>query len=176
MKNLITIIFLMCCGCQYHLDRSEITLSGKYVVSRLELTNVSNTWDTDSLYLIGTTFKSGGVLPHPFDSIRMNHFYIHLNYSTIKMNLLGTNQYGQDVWEYGNPPDEIFYSVLGNNAYFGGYIKFSYLTKDNNFRTLVFSIEDDGYEHLILRSSGHWIMNGSNQKQVITLYLSRVGP
>jgi hypothetical protein len=42
--------------------------------------------------------------------------------------------------------------------------------------TLTFLIEDDGFETLQLRSSGGWFKGKFGQKQVMTLYLTRLGP
>ena len=68
------------------------------------------------------------------------------------MNLLGVNQSGRDIWQYGVSPNEIFYRIFGNTAYHYGYIQFDYITKDNSSRTLTFMVEDDGLENLQLKS------------------------
>ena len=99
-----------------------------------------------------------------------------MDYSTIRINMLGVTSTGQDIWEYGNSSDEIFYDILGNNSYNNGYIQFTYVTSDGYATTMTFLIEDDGFESLQLKSSGAWFESEMGQKQVMTLGLTRVGP
>lgn len=179
MRNLILIliVFLTLTGCQYYVfDSSDLTLSGKYVVNRLEITNVDQATTKDSIYRLGDTYLAKGYLPHPFDSIRINRFYLHFDYSTIRMNLLTTTPDGRDVWEYGNAPYEIFYRIIGNYAFSHGYIQFTYINRYKQASNMTFLIEEDGFETLQLRSSGAWFNGKEGQKQVMTLYLTRVGP
>ena len=178
MKKIIffisVILFLSSCE-KYVTNNTDLSLSGKYVVSKLDITNVDQNQTTDSLYTIGSTYYNP-ILPHPFDTIKINRFYIHLDYNTIRINLLGVNQSGRDIWQYGVSPNEIFYRVFGNTAYHYGYIQFDYISKDNSSRTLTFMVEDDGLENLQLKSSGAWFRGKFGEKQVMTLYLTRVGP
>lgn len=176
MKNLIFLPFIFILfGCeQFVVETSDVTLSGKYVVSRLDITNVDQSTEKDSLYIIGTTYN--GVMPKPFNSIKINRFYIHFDYSTIRMNLLGVDPYGRDIWQYGSHPNEIFYQILNNNSYYSGHVRFTYESEPGKTNTLIFLIEDDGYETLQLKSSGTWLRGKDGQKQVMTLYLTRVGP
>jgi hypothetical protein len=178
MKRIILIlslVFLLLSCEAYVTEKSDLTLSGKYVVSKLEITNVDQNQTIDSLYLLGTTYDNS-TLPHPLNEISINHFYIHMDYSTIRMNLLGVTQYGQDIWEYGTSPNEIFYRVLNNNAYDLGYLQFDYITQDGSTRRITFHIEHDGFENLQLKSSGGWFNGKHGEKQVMTLFLTRVGP
>lgn len=178
MKKIIfcisAILFLSSCE-KYVTNNTDLSLSGKYVVSKLDITNVDQNQTHDSLYTLGSTYYNR-TLPHPFDTIKINRFYIHLDYNTIRMNLLGVNQSGRDIWQYGVSPNEIFYRIFGNTAYHYGYIQFDYITKDNSSRTLTFMVEDDGLENLQLKSSGAWFSGKLGEKQVMTLYLTRVGP
>ena len=97
-------------GCEkYVVEKSDITLSGKYVISKLNVINVDQNQTQDSLYLIGSTYINNN-LPKPFDSIVIDNFYLHMDYSTIRINMLGVTSTGQDIWEYGNSSDEIFLS------------------------------------------------------------------
>ena len=176
MRTTLLIIILLLTSCErYVLERSDVTLSGKYVVSKLDITSVDQNTNRDSLYTIGSTYINS-ILPDPFDSISVNRFYIHMDYSTIRLNELGVSPVGQDIWEYGNSPNEIYYRVLGNTAYSKGYLQFDYVTKDGSARTMTFYIEDDGLESLQLKSSGAWFKGKFGEKQVMTLYLTRVGP
>lgn len=83
---------------------------------------------------------------------------------------------GRDIWEYGMSPNEIFYNILNNNSYNNGFIQFTYEPRPNDSRTLTFLIEDDAFESLQLKSSGAWFKGKFGEKQVMTLYLTRVGP
>lgn len=175
VKKLLFLIFLFTSCEKFSLEKSDVTLSGKYVVSKLDITSVDQNTNRDSLYTIGCTYINPA-LPDPFDSIAVNRFYLHMDYSTIRINEVGVTPTGQDIWEYGSSPDEIFYRVFGNTTYSKGYLQFDYVTKDGSARTMTFYIEDDGFESLQLKSSGAWFKGKFGEKQVMTLYLTRVGP
>lgn len=177
MKKLILLFIpLLFVSCEkYITEIPTLTLSGKYVVSKLDITNVDQNQTRDSLYLSGTHY-SNSVLPKPFDSIVINRFYMHLDYSTIRMKLLGVTPDGRDIWKYGSSPNEIFYNTFGATRYNNGYMQFNYITEDGSSRLITFFIEDDGTESLQLKSSGAWFNGKFGQKQVMTLTLTRVGP
>jgi len=182
MKNQFNLysIFLFCfflASCEkFVVETSDVTLSGKYVVSMIDITNVDQSTEKDSLYRVGSTYFNKENMSDPFDSIVINRFYLHLDYSTIRFNLVGVTQEGRDIWEYGESNNPIFYQILSNNAYNSGYLRFTYRSTNNETNTLTFLIEDDGYETLQLKSSGAWLKGKEGQKQIMTLYLSRVGP
>jgi hypothetical protein len=172
----ILVFLVLLTGCEkYVVEKSDITLSGKYVISKLNIINVDQNQTVDSLYLMGSTYVNHN-LPKPFDSLVIDNFYLHMDYSTIRINMLGVTSTGQDIWEYGNSPDEIFYRILGNNSYNNGFIQFTYVTSTGNASTMTFLIEDDGFESLQLKSEGAWFEGDMGQKQVMTLGLTRVGP
>jgi hypothetical protein len=172
---LILLLFLLSSCRKYVVDTSDVTLSGEYVVSKLDITNVDQNTSRDSLYTIGSEYVNP-VLPDPIDSITINRFYLHFDYSTIRMNKLGVNNTGRVIWQYGSSPNEIFYRILFNNSFNSGFLQFDYITVDGSLRTLTFLIEDDGFESLQLKSSGAWFKGKFGEKQVMTLYLTRVGP
>lgn len=179
MKNYILYFFIsiLLFSCEmFVLDTKTLSLSGKYVVNKLDVTNVDQSTEKDSIYTIGDTYYATGQIPHPFDTIKINRFYIHLDESSIRMNWLGVDFGGRDIWEYGNSNNPIFYNVLHNTTYNNGYLQFSYETKNKEFRTLTFLIEHDGLETLQLKSSGIWLKGKDGQKKVLTFYLTRVGP
>jgi hypothetical protein len=178
MRRIVGILMflVLLSGCEkYVVEKSDVTLSGKYVISKLNVINVDQSQTPDSLYLMGSTYVNHN-LPKPFDSIVIDNFYLHMDYSTIRLNMLGVTSTGQDIWEYGNSPDEIFYRILGNNSYCSGYLQFTYITSAGNAATMTFLIEDDGFESLQLKSEGAWFEGDMGQKQVMTLGLTRVGP
>lgn len=172
---LILVLFLLTSCEKFVVETSDVTLSGKYVVSKLDITNVDQNQTRDSLYTVGDTYVNN-LIPDPLDSIVVNRFYIHFDYSTVRMNELGVSPTGRDLWEYGSSPNEIFYRILSNNSYNSGFLQFDYVTLDGSARTLTFLIEDDGFESLQLKSSGAWFKGKFGEKQVMTLYLTRVGP
>lgn len=175
-KVLLLLVVLFFTSCEvYVTEIADLTLSGKYVVSKLEITNVDQNQTRDSLYLLGTTYNNK-LLPKPFDSVKINRFYIHMDYSTIRMGLIGVTPSGEDIWRYGNTSNPIFYKTFRGTSYSYGYIKFNYMLEDGSERTLIFQIEDDGHESLQLKSSGVWFNGEFGQKQVMTMLLTRVGP
>ena len=73
MKKYLLQILLCLTSCEkFVLNNSDITLSGKYVVSKLDITSVDQNQYRDSLYIIGTTYKNP-LIPSPFDSIKINN-------------------------------------------------------------------------------------------------------
>lgn len=178
MKKLIILfISLSLVSCEkYITEIPTLTLSGKYVVSKLDITNVDQPESRDSLYTLGQKYVNH-LLPTPFDSIVINRFYIHFDYSAVKINWTGINDRG-DIWQYplpNQPNGFIYYYTLSNNAYNSGYVQFTYFTGKSN-QTMTFLIEDDGFETLQLKSSGAWFKGKYGEKQVMTLLLTRVGP
>lgn len=176
MKKIIVSVLLFLTSCQIFVTEiKDVTLSGKYVVSKIEITNVDQNQTRDSLYLVGTVFKNSKLLD-PFNNIPINNFYIHFDYSTVRMKLVGVKPSGEDIWFYGSTPNYIFYRQFGRTPFHSGYIQYSYITKEGSENLVTFMIEDDGLESLQLKSSGAWFNGKSGQKQVMTLSLTRVGP
>lgn len=172
MKNLLFIIVCFLSSCEvYFTEISDLTLSGKYVISRIDVTSVDQNTSSDSLYSIGSTYINHS-LSYPFDSIEINRFYMYFDYSTMGFNLLGQAPGGRDIWEYR----DIFYEVWNNNTFNHGTLFFDYIDRLGQSRRMVFNIEEDGLESLQLKSSGTWLSGEYGEKQVMTLYLSRVGP
>lgn len=172
MKNLVIISLLFLTSCRvYVLENSDLTLSGKYVLSRLEVTSVDQNMTRDSIYTVGTTYINNN-LAHPFDTMKINRFYMYFTYATLGFNLLGRTPDGRDIWEFRN----IFYNVWFNTSFFSGYLQYDYIPPDGGSRRMTFIIEKDGLEFLQLKSSGDWTQGPNGEKQVLTMFLSRVGP
>jgi hypothetical protein len=175
MKKIILIILLFLTSCQFYVTEiKDVTLSGKYVVSKLEITSVDQSIPRIEKFFIGQTYVNNS-LGHPFNKIQINNFYIHFDYSTIRMGEIQVED-GRDIWDYGMSPKEIFYRVFGTTPFHSGYLEFDYLSKDGSRRSMKFIIEDDGLETLQLRSTGIWPNNQFGEKQTMTLFLTRVGP
>ncbi len=176
MKKIILIILLFLTSCQFYVTEiKDVTLSGKYVVSKLEITNVDQNQIRDEIYLIGDTYVNNN-LPHPFNNIKINNFYIHFDYSTVRMDLRGVTKSGEDIWGYGVSPNEIFYKTFGTTPFHSGYLQYNYTSKNGGHVSMAFIIEDDGMETLQIKSSGAWFDGKFGQKQVMTMLLTRVGP
>jgi hypothetical protein len=176
MKKIILIILLFLTSCQFYVTEiKDVTLSGKYVVSKLEITNVDQNQIRDEIYLIGDTYVNNN-LPHPFNNIKINNFYIHFDYSTVRMDLRGVTKSGEDIWGYGVSPNEIFYKTFGTTPFHSGYLQYNYTSKNGGHVSMTFIIEDDGLETLQIKSSGAWFDGKFGQKQVMTMLLTRVGP
>jgi hypothetical protein len=176
MRKLILLLGLILTSCeQYIVEITDVTLSGKYVISKLEVNNVDQNQTRDSLYLVGSSYINQN-LPHPFNNISINNTYIHFDYSTVRMNLLGVTNSGRDIWQYGESPNEIFYRAFGRTPYHAGYLQYDYKSANGMHPLITFIIEDDGLETLQLKSSGAWFSGKFGQKQVMTLSLTRVGP
>ena len=176
MKRFILLTLLLFTSCQlYVTEIKDVTLSGKYVVSKMEITIVDQNQTKDSLYLVGSTYRNSK-LPDPFNVISINNFYIHFDYSTVRMKLLGVTNSGQDRWFYGSDPNYIFYKNFGGTPFHAGYIQYHYTTKEGSHVSVTFLIEDDGLETLQLKSSGAWFSGKLGEKQVMTISLTRVGP
>ena len=176
MKKIILIILLFLTSCQFYVTEiKDVTLSGKYVVSKLEITNVDQNQIRDEIYLIGDTYVNNN-LPHPFNNIKINNFYIHFDYSTVRMDLRGVTKSGEDIWGYGVSPNEIFYKTFGTTPFHSGYLQYNYTSKNGGHVSMTFMIEDDGMETLQIKSSGAWFDGKFGQKQVMTILLTRVGP
>lgn len=176
MKQIIfCLLLVLLSSCErYALPISDLTLSGKYKLTLLDVTSVDQNISSDSLYRVGSVYKNPN-LPKPFDSLVINRFYIHLDYSTIRMNLVGVSPAGNDIWEYGTSPNNIFYRVLNNNTYNHGYLQFDYENQTGS-KTLTFHIEEDGIESLQLQSTGSWARGKFGEKQILTFVWTRVGP
>lgn len=169
------LIFLTSCE-MYVTESKRLSLSGKYVINKLEITHTGQPFQKDSTYLGGTIFIDRQNFTSPFDSMKINNFYIHLTESSIRLNLIGSTNEGIDIWEYGNRDNPIFYNTFHTTPYSNGYLKFSFKNKSNEYRTFIFLIEDDGIESLQLKTSGIYVGENNGHKKFMNLYMTRVGP
>ena len=91
MKKYIVILCLFFCSCEvYFTEHKDLTLSGKYVVSKIQITSVDQNQSPDSTYLAGSSYINN-YMGDPFDTININNFYIHFDYSTVSFGLLGVD-------------------------------------------------------------------------------------
>lgn len=168
MKYYFLFLLFFFSSCErYVTEIPTFSLSGKYVLTRLQVTSTDQNTQKDSLYLFGTTYINKK-LPHPFDTMNINKFYIHLDNSVISLNSKGVSPSGTDVWEFKNIP----YFQWGYNRYNWGYLQFELPT----FPQMIFKIEDDGIEHLALRGFEMWPESKFGPKQEFSFFFRRVGP
>jgi hypothetical protein len=153
MKKLLfclSLFTLISCE-KYVTEISTITLSGKYNLQKLSIVQIENPTDSIRNYFVGDMVINR-FLPDPFDTLKVGAFYMYFNYSTIRMNL--TRRINEsDIWEYGMPPNEIFWSRVpfSFDAYTYGKITFLYKPKDEgSFRKVILNIDSDLAESLQL--------------------------
>ena len=172
MKKLLfclSLFTLISCE-KYVTEISDLTLSGRYVVSRIDVVNSNGNNQTFE----GAQVYSGDY-PHPFNNIPVNNFYMLFEGSGfIGFFQLGRLQpFNLNQWLYGNNKN-LFFRVYGNNSYNHGYLALEYKPIGSTSNKIItFLIEEDGFEHLKLLSSGIY-KNGI--KTQIRLYLQREHP
>lgn len=180
LRILILFFLVTFTSCEkYVTNISTLTLSGKYVVSKLTVIQTSQPNTKDTTYLSGQLFHNTS-LPDPFDSIIIDNFYLHFDYASIKMVWHNRIQNGQrDRWEYGEQPEEIFYSRVpwSYDAYTLGKIQFDYKPKDRGtYHRILFQVDSDLFETLQL-SGLDFAPNGKDGPHYrLIISLNRVGP
>lgn len=173
------IVFFTSCE-KYVTEVSDLTMSGKYKVSKLQVIQISNPTGKDSTYISNQVFIDRS-LPDPFDTIRVNDFYLHFTYSNVMIGWLGNDRYtGAEIWKYGQRRDEqIFYNRVPwtFDAYSFGKIQFHYIPQNKGVVfPVTLQVDSDLLETLQL--SGFEFApagpNGTRYRLVFTL--TRVGP
>jgi hypothetical protein len=173
MKKLcLLLLILVLTSCEkYVTEISDLTISGRYVVYQVDVIYSDSQSQT---FIGGQTYV--GQLPHPFDNIQINNFYMLFDGAgfTGFYKLVRLQPFQSNLWLYGNNKD-LFYQVSGNNGYNLGNLVLTYKPIGSEiFKTMIFKIEEDGYEHLKLLHSG--IYNNQGNKTQIRLYLHREHP
>lgn len=168
-------------GCEkYVTEVSDLTLSGKYKVSKLQVIQISNPTGRDTTYLNNQIFIDSS-LPDPFDTIKINDFYIHFTYSNVMIGWMGNNpNTGREIWKYGQRFNEqIFYHRIPwtFDAYNFGKIKFDYrpINKGVVF-PVVLQIDSDLIESLQLSGLEFTPAGANGTRYRLVFTLIRVGP
>jgi hypothetical protein len=180
LKYLLLILFFLTSCEKYVTEVSDLTMSGKYKVSKLQVIQIANPTGKDSTYLSNQVFINRS-LPDPFDTIRVNDFYIHFTYSNVMIGWMGNNfSTGVEVWKYGQKRDEqIFYNRIPwtFDAYSFGKIKFEYIPINKGVVfPVILQVDSDTFESLQL-SGFEFSPNGANGTRYrLVLTLTRVGP
>ena len=172
-KYIFLILFLFSSCEMYVTEKKTVTLSGKYVISKVRVQSADQNMSSDTNYL--TMDMVHTVMPYPFDTFMVDDLFIHFDYSQVMLNLDGVQAGGRDVWEIG----PYKYWIFNSTPYYSGDLQFSYeYFKGGQLHkpTLTFSIEDDGLEHIQLKSKGVWPSKEFGEQVIITFFLMRVGP
>jgi len=182
MKKLfLLLLVLVLTSCEkYVTEIPDLTLSGKYVVTKMTVISTSHAIVRDTTYLSGGIFTNSS-LPHPFNYIKVNDFHIWFSYSEIKMNWINRTQTGslRDMWQYGNSPNEIFYNRVpySYDSYDYGKIQFDYKPiNETSYRRITLHVDSDLFESLQLSGLdiAPYGKDGPQYKFIFTL--TRVGP
>ena len=178
---LFTLILGLFISCEkYTTNISDLTLSGKYVVSKLTIITTSHAITKDSTYLSNTVFRDS-MLPHPFNYIKVNDFYMHFDYASVRMNWISRTTTGslRDMWQYGESPNEIFYNRVpySYNAYDLGTIQFDYMPiNQKSYRRITLHVDSDLPESLQLSGLDFAPYGKNGPEYKIIFSLTRVGP
>ena len=161
---LMSVTFLT--SCQKYSEPTSLSLSGEYVVDRVTYSKVDGSMSPgDTTYEPGTVYSNPNDI-FPMDMINVGFTKWHFDYSVISFCPTPLPS-GQVIWG-----QQYFYDIVGHlSIYDLGYIQF-----DINSSTRTFKIISDGYESLVLRTSGLWPGASSGSNESVTLYLTRVGP
>ena len=182
MKKLLfclSLITLLSCE-KYVTEISDLTLSGEYVVSEIQVIN-SNGGLVQN-YSFGQTYSNNS-LPHPFNKIKTNHFRIHFTYSEVYMNKDVELVNGIWDWEYGRnklySDRGIIYGRIpySYNSYVLGKFDFYYIPKNElSYRRIIFNVISDLSESLILSGLEHAPQQQNGPHYTLVLKLTRLGP
>jgi len=175
-KLLLLVIVVLLTGCEKYVSGTHLTLSGKYLITRISMVSVDQNTTRDTVYYSGDVYKSQNTLtPKPFDTIRVGNTFIHLDEMLINLRYIGSDTFGRDMWDKRY---ESGYRIWGNNQWQEGYIQFTYhdAIKTNSNPTMTFQITEDKLESLEFTSSGHWPYGRLGEKKIMILKLIRVGP
>ena len=162
MKNLFLFFILFLVSCEkYTTNVSDLTMSGEYKISKLRVIQTGLSPLIDTTYS-GTQLFVDKDLPDPFDSIRLNKFCMHFDYSKVMIDTLGKK------WKYVS----IYHRVPWTyDAYRLGAIKFQYLPSNRTkYVTITLNVDNDGFEFLQLSGTL------PNTKYRLVFTLTRVGP
>jgi len=178
MKKYLVIFLIGLTSCEkYVTNVSDLTISGKYVVSKLVVIETNNPNQGDTTYLSNQIFINNS-LPDPFDSIKVNDFYLHFDYSRVRIGLIGTNL-GREIWKYGDSPNYIFYNRVPwtFDAYTLGKISFEYVPMyRNSISRVVLQVDSDLLESIQLSGFEFISDNRLGTKKRLVFSLTRVGP
>jgi len=179
MRRIVGILMflVLLSGCEkYVTEISNVTLSGLYVVDWVTVVGDEGK-DTISHYENGETFTDSNLnLYAPFNEINTNDFNINFESSSFTgdFEIIWLNKPNKPInkkYDTRNSNDAYF-NITNNTSYGYGYLRLNYYQPGSkSITTMIFKIEEDGFEHLKLLSTPY----GPYDKQ-IRLYLTRIEP
>jgi hypothetical protein len=168
----ILLIFLTFSSCErYVTECATPTLSGKYVISKVKIQSVKQNTSKDTMLYTGDLCVTS--MPYPFDTFFVDDLKLHMDESSIRLNCLG-NIDGRDKWEITT-----FYTLYNCTPYYAGDLQFDYEYKEGSsfvHPRLTFFVEDDGSEHLQIKTKGVWPHLEWGENVMYTFFLTRTGP
>lgn len=157
MKKIWLFILILLTSCEVYDEPVSLSLSGEYIITQVTLYNYGGLYTNQINYYPGSNYVNPNET-FPVNDIQVGFTRWHFDYSVISF---FPTQLGSGITSWGV---QYFYSIVGQySVYELGYIQFY---TNNGFRT--FKILEDGVENLVLQTT--------NSNQIITLYLTRVGP
>lgn len=181
-KVFLLLVVLVCVSCEHYVTEiRDLTLSGLYVVSEVEVVSTDPQYSTNTSYRGGQVFQDND-LPVPFNYIKTNDFNINFENNGFNgdFGLIWTNKNQPSsipIWLYDTRYTDLDgFRVFNNNAYNLGYIILQYRTPNNQPITMTFQIEKDGFESLQLLSSGTYPIGQYGESKKLRLYLTRIHP
>jgi hypothetical protein len=178
----ILMFLVLLTGCEkYVVEKSDVTLSGLYVVDAIDI--IGNNGSTDTTLNQGQIFESS-IAPEPFNHIETNDFNINFESDGLwgDFEMIWTNKNNPFVtpqWLYDSRKLTNFYdgfTIYGNNQLSLGTLQLNYTTADSVSHTMSFKIEKDGFESLQLLSTGSYPFGPNGTKSYFRLYMTRIHP
>lgn len=165
---IILCLFLLTSCERYVTECATATLSGKYVISKVRIQSVKQNTSKDSTLYTGDLCVTH--MPAPFDSFYVDEFKLHMGYDLISFPFYGVDSRGRDLYTTNT-----FYSIYNCTPYYVGDLRFTYEYKNVSY-TLTFFIEDDGLEHVQIKTKGVWPYGKWGEDVMYTFFLTRTGP
>lgn len=166
MKKIALLLFFAITSCEVYQEPKMLSLSGEYIVDRITINSTENSTKSN-----GLTYNPGDVYINPDDIFPMDNIKVgftrwHLDYSIISF-FPYQNQSGRTIWQR-----QYYYDIVNHNSIYDlGYLKFQV-----NGSIRIFKILDDADESLTLRTTGLWPYSNIGPNQLVTIYLTRIGP
>lgn len=162
--KLFLLVFILS-SCTKYAEPSLLSLSGEYRIDKITYEQTDNTTNPNNIVFYPGDMYINPNDSHPFDTIAVGFYKMHFDYMSVRFSPI-QNQDGSTSWM-----EEYFYDVQNQSMNYAGDL----LIKMNGSKR-VFSIVEDGLEHLVLRTKGAWFLGSSGPNESITLFLTRTGP
>lgn len=167
MKQVFVLFLLIfsLSSCSKYVEPSLLSLSGEYRVDKITYEQTDNTINNNEMVFYPGDMYINPNDSHPFDTIPVGFYKMHFDYTIVRFSPQ-QNMDGSTTWT-----EQYFYNVYNQTTNYGGD-----LTIDMNGSKRIFTIVEDGFEYIILRSKGAWFSGSSGPNESITLFLTRTGP